>query len=429
MMDGNPFLKSSPASSELDSPAADNTSAVQQDQYRQTLTQRSSLALNGEAEPDDHGEETEGHGRHLISSGNDTEENVTIISESMTVTSADEEKLLLLNRNTDLRRLNKELMKLNEEWDHIYRSTTMGLQEKISSLQQEVVGLNQHNERLVMKLEHEQSKREYYEQTLLQELRKNQHLQEYVRHLEGKIHRSSSSSTASERPAEVLNGVEVCRPPEVCEGLYEFPSQPPRMQYKGSSHSPPPLEPPGNGDRKQGNPRQGRSKQDSATLRSFKGQSDMLKEVQELKDQLETLKCQTQIYEADYKTEHKDRERMKNENSKLRRKEEELRQQMALQQEQLKVYEDDFRKERSDKQVLQRLLLKKAGPTDPVLVHRCNNEHERPPGERQGSAHRSGCAKHCERHGHKASECRRAQRPHQHQDAEVQASPFTIDYH
>ncbi|MGH0136483.1 UNVERIFIED_CONTAM: hypothetical protein FKN15_010118 [Acipenser sinensis] len=99
----------------------------------------------------------------------------------MTVTSADEEKLLLLNRNTDLRRLNKELMKLNEEWDHIYRSTTMGLQEKISSLQQEVVGLNQHNERLVMKLEHEQSKREYYEQTLLQELRKNQHLQEYVR--------------------------------------------------------------------------------------------------------------------------------------------------------------------------------------------------------------------------------------------------------
>ncbi|MGH0187505.1 UNVERIFIED_CONTAM: hypothetical protein FKN15_025473 [Acipenser sinensis] len=334
----------------------------------------------------------------------------------MTVTSADEEKLLLLNRNTDLRRLNKELMKLNEEWDHIYRSTTMGLQEKISSLQQEVVGLNQHNERLIMKLEHEQSKREYYEQTLLQELRKNQHLQEYVRHLEGKIHRSSSSSTASERPAGVLNGVEVCeglyefpsqhprvqykgsshspppleppgngdrkqgnprqgrskqdsatlrsfkgqsdmlkevqelkdqletlkcqngvevcRPPEVCEGLCESPSQPPRMQYKGSSHSPPPLEPPGNGNRKQGNPRQGRSKQDSATLRSFKGQSDMLKEVQELKDQLETLKCQTRIYEADYKTEHKDRERMKNENSKLRRKEEELRQQMALQQEQ-----------------------------------------------------------------------------------------------
>ncbi|MGH0187626.1 UNVERIFIED_CONTAM: hypothetical protein FKN15_026362 [Acipenser sinensis] len=198
-----------------------------------------------EAEPDDHGEETEGHDRHLISSGNDTEENVTIISESMTVTSADEEKLLLLNRNTDLRRLNKE----------------------------------------------------------------------------------------------------------------------------------------------------------------------------------------TRIYEADYKTEHKDRERMKNENSKLRRKEEELRQQMALQQEQLKVYEDDFRKERSDKQVLQRLLLKKAGPTDPVLVHRCNNEPECPPGERQGSAHRSSCAKHCERHRHKASECRRAQRPHQHQDAEVQASPFTIDYH
>ncbi|XP_041109934.1 uncharacterized protein LOC121317908 isoform X1 [Polyodon spathula] len=422
MMDGNSFLKSLPASSTLDSQAVDNTSIVHQDQYSQSLTQQSSMSLNGEAEPDDHGEETEGHGRRLISSGNDTEENVTIISESMTVTSADEEKLLLLNRNTDLRRLNKELMKLNEEWDHIYRSTTMGLQEKINSLQQEVVRLNQHNERLLMKLEHEQSKREYYEQTLLQELRKNQHLQEYVRHLEGKIHRSSSnsSSTASERPAGVLNGV------EVCEGLCELPSQ---QQYNSSSHSPPPLEPPGNGDRKQGHPRQGRSKQDSSTLRSFKGQPDMLKEVQELKDQLETLKCQTQIYEADYKTEHKHRERMKNENSKLRRKEEELRQQMALQQEQLKVYEDDFRKERSDKQVLQRLLLKKAGPTDPVLVHRCNNVHERSPGGRQGSARSSGCAKHCERHGNKVSECPRAQRPHQHQAAEVQASPFSVDYH
>ncbi|XP_041076993.1 uncharacterized protein LOC121295931 isoform X2 [Polyodon spathula] len=421
-MDGNPFLKSAVASSELDTPAADNKSVVHMDQYSQSLTQQNSLSLKGEAEPDDHGEETEGHGRRLISSGNDTEENVTIISESMTVTSADEEKLLLLNRNTDLRRLNKELMKLNEEWDHIYRSTTMGLQEKIHSLQQEVVGLNQHNERLLMKLEHEQSKREYYEQTLLQELRKNQHLQEYVHHLEGKIHRSSSSSsTASERPAG--NGV------EVSEGLYELPSKPPLLQYKGSSHSPPPLEPPGNGDRKQGHPRQGRSRQDSSTSMSFKGQADMMKEVQELKDQLETLKCQTQIYEADYQTEHKDRERMKNENSKLRRKEEELRQQMALQQEQLKVYEDDFRKERSDKQILQKLLLKKAGPTDPVLVHRCNNVHERSPGGRQGSARRSGCAKHCERHGHKASECPRVQRPHQHQDAEVQASPFSIDCH
>lgn len=45
---------------------------------------------------------------------------------------------------------------------------------------------------------------------------------------------------------------------------------------------------------------------------------------------------------------------------------------------QLKIYEDDFRRERSDKQVLQRLLLKKAAPNkDPVLIHRCNNEQQR----------------------------------------------------
>lgn len=42
---------------------------------------------------------------------------------------------------------------------------------------------------------------------------------------------------------------------------------------------------------------------------------------------------QTRIYEADYKTEHKDRQRMVLENKKMRRKEGEMRQQMALLQE------------------------------------------------------------------------------------------------
>lgn len=38
-----------------------------------------------------------------------TEEQVTLITESMTVTSGDQEKLLLLNKNTELRRVNKEV--------------------------------------------------------------------------------------------------------------------------------------------------------------------------------------------------------------------------------------------------------------------------------------------------------------------------------
>ncbi|KAG2463976.1 TNIP1 protein, partial [Polypterus senegalus] len=278
-------------------------------------------------------------GKKLISSGSD--ENITFISESMIVTSDDEEKLLLLNRNTELR----NLLKLNEEWDQIYRRTTMGLQQRVTSLQQEVVGLKQQNEKLLMKLEHEQGKREYFERTLLEELRKNQHLQEYVRYLE-----------KQEREPQ----------------------------------------------------RHGRGKHESTLCQNFKDKNSVHKEVQDLKEQLQTLKCQTQIYEADYKTEHKDRERMKMENSKLRRKEEEMRQQMALLQEQLKVYEDDFKKERSDKQILQRLLLKKANPNNPVLVHRCNNEPEQ--GERQGSTRRNTCTKHCEHHSHKVSKSSRTQK-------------------
>lgn len=38
-----------------------------------------------------------------------TEEQLTLITESMTVTSGDQEKLLLLNKNTELRRVNKEV--------------------------------------------------------------------------------------------------------------------------------------------------------------------------------------------------------------------------------------------------------------------------------------------------------------------------------
>lgn len=38
-----------------------------------------------------------------------TEEQVTLITESMSITSNDQEKLLLLNKNTELRRVNKEV--------------------------------------------------------------------------------------------------------------------------------------------------------------------------------------------------------------------------------------------------------------------------------------------------------------------------------
>ena len=38
-----------------------------------------------------------------------TEEQVTLITESMIVTSTDQEKLQLLNKNTELRRVNKEV--------------------------------------------------------------------------------------------------------------------------------------------------------------------------------------------------------------------------------------------------------------------------------------------------------------------------------
>ncbi|XP_038604513.1 uncharacterized protein LOC119930109 [Tachyglossus aculeatus] len=349
----------------------------------------------------------------------DSEEVVTYISESMVVTSADEEKLLLLNKNTELRRLNKELVKLNQEWDHIYRSTTLEMQQKLGSLQAEVVSLKQKTERLTMKLEHEQNKREYYEQTLVQELKKNQHLQEYVRHLESKMPLSGNA-----KPPLTL-GVPF-------SATWEDYGDPPFPLARKSlkDNAPRKYEAAGQKGRNGEPPKTPRHKLLSSPGRALLDGSDPKKEVTDLKDQLEVLRCQTEIYEADYLTEHKDRERIKAENVKLRKKEEEMRQQMMLLQEQLKIFEDDFRKERSDKQVLQRLLKSKSEAQKPVLVHRCNG-HEKSPGPSPASSPQpkqgggGGGGKRCDRPSPKHGDCPRHCR---RREAQAQASPFTRDY-
>ncbi|KAK2890602.1 hypothetical protein Q8A67_013245 [Cirrhinus molitorella] len=306
------------------------------------------------------------------------EEQLTLITESMSITSSDEEKLQLLNKNTELRRLNKELMKLNEEWDHIYHSTSVGLQQRVTALEEESRALKQLNSRLLLKVEHEQNKREYYEQTLMQELKKNQHLQEYVRLLESRLHQTDLQQWTRGTQTPDINGSSDSQ-------LVQGSSKP---SLDGRSTPGLPVS--------------------KSSLRlagvGMEMQSDPIREVQDLKEQLEALRCQTKIYEADYKTEQKDHERMLQENKRLRRREADMRQQMALLQEQLKVYEDDFQKERSDKRILQRLLMKKSpAEKDPVLVHRCNNEQDRPRSDRRKhrDEQRGGyvCPKHCEHHG------------------------------
>uniref|UniRef100_A0A667Y326 Uncharacterized protein n=1 Tax=Myripristis murdjan TaxID=586833 RepID=A0A667Y326_9TELE len=290
------------------------------------------------------------------------EEQVTLITESMTVTSTDQEKLLLLNKNTELRRVNKELMKLNEDWDQVYRSATLGLQHRLEALEQESSALKQLNNRLA---------REYYEQTLMQELKKNQDLQEYIRTLESRI------------LSAMLGGPESCPTPTAPGG--------PEL---ASSHIPDRTSPsclPATSFTSEAR-LQGKSQNKSLGLAHC---------------HIDVLCQQTQIYEAEYQTEHKDHKHTLQENRRLRKKREEMRQQVALLQEQLKVYEDDFRRERSDKQMLQRLLLKKTPAKDPVLIHRCNNEQQPAGGDkrtqsgerahlqRQRKQHHPLCPKHC----------------------------------
>ncbi|XP_044061492.1 uncharacterized protein si:ch211-153b23.7 isoform X1 [Siniperca chuatsi] len=291
-----------------------------------------------------------------------TEEQVTLITESMSVTSNDQEKLLLLNKNTELRRVNKELMKLNEDWDQVYRSATLGLQHRMEALELENTAIKQLNSRLLLKVEHQQSAKEYYEQALMQELKKNQELQEYIRLLERRMYHPDKDCTPAKQGSFTTSNL---------------PSSPNLSPSHVSGYNPPSSSFfPASSSPEAG--REGKSQSSSTPLGAL---GDSQQEVQDLKEQLDTLRCQqTQIYEAEYQTEHNDHKHTMQENRRLKKKREEMRQQVALLQEQLKVYEDDFRRERSDKQMLQRLLLKKMPPNkDPVLVHRCNNEQQ-PPG-------------------------------------------------
>ncbi|XP_051514214.1 uncharacterized protein LOC127417959 isoform X2 [Myxocyprinus asiaticus] len=266
------------------------------------------------------------------------EEQVTLITESMSITSADEEKLQLLNKNTELCRLNKELMKLNEEWDHIYHSTSVGLQQRVEALEEERSVLKQLNSRLLLKVDHEQNKREYYEHTLMQELKKNQHLQEYIRLLERRLHQTDLNHwTIGTQMLDINITSEAHLLQRKTKPSVEVRSSPEFPVSQGAKSS---RKLAGMGTEHQTNPE---------------------REVQDLKEQLEALRCQ------------------------------------------LKVYEDDFQ-ERSDKQILQRLLMKKVPAVkDPVLVHHCNNEQDRSRTERrkQREEQKGGyvCPKHSEHHG------------------------------
>ncbi|KAM6923693.1 uncharacterized protein FYW49_006144 [Xenentodon cancila] len=295
-----------------------------------------------------------------------TDEQITLITESLTVTSTDQEKLLLLNKNTELRRVNKELMKLNDDWDQVYRSTTLGLQHRLEALELENSAIKQLNSRLLLRAEHQQSAKEYYEEALMTELKKNQELQEYIRLLENKMHHSERDCTPAKQGSfSAGTGSHGSCPT----------SNPPRgpdlSRIRVSGYNLPSSFPPVSA-----NPgAEWRGESQSSTPVGALGSSQQ--EVQDLKEQLDALRCQTEIYEAEYQTEHNDHKHTLQENRRLRRKREEMRQQVALLQEQLKIYEDDFRRERSDKQMLQRLLLQKSSQSkEPVLIHRCNNEHD-----------------------------------------------------
>ncbi|XP_028316288.1 uncharacterized protein LOC114471634 isoform X2 [Gouania willdenowi] len=292
-----------------------------------------------------------GDSRHLS-----TEEHVTLNNESFTITSTDQEKLLLLNKNTELRRVNKELMKLNQDWDQVYHSATTSLHHRLKALELENNAIKQLNCRLLRR-DHQQAAQQYYEQALIQEIKKNEELQNYIQLLERRTQKPETDC----KQTSFIPAIHTPCPKSAAAGHPNLPHSK-ESTYKTS----PSLSPAG---RSPGACSQGKGQRISFPP-GVLGESEQ--EVQDLKEQVAALRCQTEIYEAEYQTEHTELKHTQQDNIRLRKKREEMRQQVALLTEQLKVYEDDFWKERSDKQMLQRLLLQKRPQSkQPVLVPRC----------------------------------------------------------
>ncbi|XP_068451513.1 uncharacterized protein si:ch211-153b23.7 [Clinocottus analis] len=226
------------------------------------------------------------------------------------------------------------------------------------------------------------------------ELKKNQELYEYIRLMESRMHHPERHCTPDKQ-----GGFNV-----VIRGTVTEPTTNPPVGLDLSSSHVSGCNPSSSFFTASSNPEAGQQGTSQSGGTPVGALGDSQREVQDLKEQLEALHCQTQIHEAEYQTKHTDHKHTLQENRRLRKKREEMHQQVALLQEQLKVYEDDFRRERSDKQMLQRLLMKKAPPNkDPVLVHRCNNEQQPPGGDKRTQSgekrkqHHPLCPKHTHR--------------------------------
>lgn len=49
-----------------------------------------------------------------------------------------------------------QLMKLNEDWDQVYRSATLSLQQRMADLELENTAIKELNSRLLLRVEHQQ---------------------------------------------------------------------------------------------------------------------------------------------------------------------------------------------------------------------------------------------------------------------------------
>lgn len=216
-----------------------------------------------------------------------------------------------------------ELLEVNKQWDHHFRSMKQQYEQKITDLRQKLADLQKAQGEL--EAEREQKQRDFDRKLLLakskieEEEAEKERLSGEVKELKERVKFLQDQLTPVTRQREYQEK-EILRLNKALEEALNFQASAPSPSAFSN-----PTEP-------------------STSIRH-----------QEVMTQNELLKQQVKIFEEDFQRERSDRERMNEEKEELKQQLDKLQKQLMLTNNQLRIFKEDYQKEREEKDKFKKL--------------------------------------------------------------------------
>ncbi|XP_070544858.1 TNFAIP3-interacting protein 1-like isoform X2 [Ptychodera flava] len=267
----------------------------------------------------------------------ESKEDEILVTAAAKSTEAEMEKLKM--RISQLEGQNKEILKVNQQWDAHYKGMKASMEDHIRKLEQQLQDKNSENFRLRSghsasfdeqrqkdvdrmlldarkRVEVEESARESAMEELQFEKQRSGTLNNRVGVLERQVTQLLQLKTGMESEIKRLN-----------KALAEMPPQPRTRQ---------PNQPP-------------------------------INTTDEMRSHIEALQAQVSVYKEDFENERRDRERLASIIDELKNDKDAMKAERDTYEQQAKWYEEDFRREQEDKERLQRMLNRRTVDNDYVF--------------------------------------------------------------